>query len=335
MRELLRRQWRALLLFIHSKDALVYLAFVLMATIIWFSNAFSTRRTVTTTIPVTYTLPDNYIFTVKPAEYIRITMEDEGIDLFRNRKRQYALHFDLSAFAEDEEGTFLIPMDEIRQSIAQQMVGDAGIMAFTPEVLSGSYSRQHEKVVPVVYSGQIKPAAQHQIYGEVELTPDSVRVYGNEQDLAAIQRIVTVETDYEGVQDTFVTRLPLICPEGVRLLPDSIYLRAVGEQFTERAMTLPICAPDLGRTDRKIHLFPSQVTVTFRVGTTWFKSIKEQDIEVFVERPQEGEEKLQVKVTSTNPHITHMRVKPEEVEYLIESYETTTDGRSAESVSED
>lgn len=314
---------------------MVYLAFVLMATIIWFSNAFSTRRTVTLSIPVTYTLPDNYIFTVKPSDHLRITLEDEGIDLFRNRKRKYTLHFDLSAYIEGEDGTLLIPMDEIRQSIAQQLIGDAGIMAIMPEVLSGTYSLQHEKMVAVVYSGQVKPAAQHQICGEVELMPDSVRVYGNEQDLAAIQRIMTVETDYEGVQDTFLTRLPLICPEGLRLLPDSVHLRAIGEQFTERAMTLPICAPDLGRSDRRLHLFPSQATVTFRVGTAWFKSITEQDIDVFVEQPQEGSDKLHVNVMSTNPHITHLRVKPEEVEYLIESYETTTDGGSAESVSED
>jgi hypothetical protein len=100
-------------------------------------------------------------------------------------------------------------------------------------------------------------------------------------------------------------------------------------------MTLPIRTPDLSNQEQIIHLFPGSATVTFRIGTAWFTSITEQDIELFVDMPQPGTDHISVRVESHNPHITHLRVKPEEVEYLIEAYETTTDGRSAAPVSED
>ena len=323
-------------MFLHSKDALVYLSFVLLATIIWFTNAFSTRRTVTMTIPVTYThIPDDYIFTSAPTNHVHVTLEDEGIDLFANRKRLYELTFDLSERLTGEEGTFIIPMDELRQAIAQQLVGDASLSAFAPELLTGSYTRQHEKTVPVVYTGQVKPAAQHQLCGDITLTPSSVKVYGTEQDIAAVTHIETALTDYEGVQDTFNTRLALVAPKGLRILPDSVQLTAVAEQFTEKAMQLDIRTPNLKQPGKILHLFPNQATVTFRIGTAWFNSVTESDIKVYVDKPQKGSDHLPVLVESNNPHITHIRVKPQEVEYLIESYETPTDGGSATAVPED
>lgn len=336
MNDFLRHQLRRFRTFLHSKDALVYLSFVLLATIIWFTNAFSTRREITINVPVTYTqLPDNYIFTNSPTDRIRVSIEDEGIDLFRDRKRLYRLTFDLSTYIHEGGGTFTIPMDEVRQAIIQQLAGDATLTAFAPEQLSGTYTRQHEKVVPIVYTGQIKPAAQHQLCNDVTLTPHMAKVYGTEQALASIDRIETALTDYEGVQDSFATRLPLLVPEGTRVLPDSVGLQVVAERFTEKAMQLNICTPDLSEHGQRLHLFPAQVKVTFRVGTTWFASINESDISAYVEMPQEGNDHLTVQVESTNPHITHIRVKPEEVEYLIENYDTYSDGGSAAPVSED
>lgn len=314
----------------------MYLSFVLLATVIWFANAFSTRRTVTMIVPVAYThIPDDYIFTSAPTDHVHVTIEDEGVDLFANRKRLFTLTFDLSEHITGEEGSFVIPMDELRQAIAQQLVGDASLTAFVPDLLTGSYTRQHEKVVPVVYTGQIKPAPQHQLFDEVLLMPDSVKVYGTEQDIAAVAHVETALTDYEGVQDTFSTRLALIAPKGLRIVPDSVRLTAVAEQFTERAMQLDVRTPDLGEQDKTLHLFPNQVTVTFRIGTAWFSSVQKSDIDAYVDLPQNGVDHLPVHVECFNPHITHIRVKPQEVEYLIESYETPTNGGSAEAVPED
>lgn len=307
-----------------------------MATIMWFTNAFSTRRDITIRIPVTYThVPDDYIFTTKPTDHVHVRLEDEGVDLFRNRDRHYELTIDLSPYISGENGSFIIPMDEVRQAIAQQLVGDAVLAAFTPEVLTGAYTRQHEKLVPVVFSGKIKPAAQHQLCSPVEFTPQHVRVYGTEERIASITQVETALTEYEGVQDTFLTRLPLIIPQDVRLVPDTVGMRIVAEQFTEKALQLSIHSPGLARSDQRLHLFPEQVTVTFRVGTSWFTAVTAKDFEAYVDLPQPSTDHLPVKVECSNPHVTYIRVRPEEVEYLIERYETHTDGGSAAAVSED
>jgi YbbR domain-containing protein len=215
------------------------------------------------------------------------------------------------------------------------LAGDATLAAFAPELLSGSYSRQHEKTVPIVYTGQIKPASQHQLCGEVTLSPRYAKIYGTEQVLSGINHVETSLTDYEGVQDTFATRLALIAPQGVRVKPDSIELQAVAELFTEKAIQLTINTPDLTDKGQTLHLFPSHVTVTFRVGATWFNRVGEGDIEASVDMPQPDIDHLPVHIASHNPHITHIRIKPEEVEYLIENYETHSDGGPAATVSED
>ena len=287
-------------------------------------------------IPVTYTnVPEDYIFSTPPIDHVHVTLEDEGIDLFHNRKRLYELSFDLSGLIKGKEGTFTIPMDEVRQTITQQLTGDAGLVAFEPEILVGSYTRQHEKKVPIVYTGQIKPAAQHQLCGEVKLSPSVAHIYGTQKALESITQIETSLTDYEGVQDTFTTRLALIAPENIRVVPDTVELQVIAEQFTEKAMKLNIRTPNLSAHKQKLHLFPEQATVTFRIGTAWFNSVSEKDIKVYVDMPQKENDHMMVHVESHNPHITHIRVKPDEVEYLIENYETPTNGGSAAAVPED
>lgn len=287
-------------------------------------------------IPVTYAnVPDDYIFTTPPTDHVHVTLDDEGLDLFRNRKRLYELTFDLNGLIKGKEGTFTIQMDDLRQAITQQLTGDASLVAFEPEMLTGSYTRQHEKKVPIVYTGQIKPAAQHQLCGEMNISPNVAHIYGTQQALKSITQIETTLTDYEGVQDTFTTRLALVAPENIRVVPDTVELQVFAEQFTEKAMKVTIHTPDLSVRHQKLHLFPEQTTVTFRIGTAWFNSVSEKDIKTYVDMPQNGNDHMQVHVECRNPHITHIRVKPDEVEYLIENYETHTNGGSSASVSED
>ena len=304
----------------HSTDALVYLAFVLLATVIWLVNAFNSRRTVTMQVPVTYVgMPDNYVFASELPATLRVTIEDEGVDLFRSRKRSYTLAFDVSAQIIGEQGTLELTPDDIRQALQQQLVGDATLVAFTPEELLGAFTRQHEKKLPVVYRGQIRLAPQYQMLDDPIICPEQVSAYGTREALKSLEAIETTLTDYEGVQDTFATSLALIAPAGVRLMPDSVRMTIVAEQFTEKALTIPIRVIDRGDTAHVVHVFPNQVQVTFRIGTNRFNSVGEENIEAYVELPEKVTDHLPVQVRCAEKHITHLRVKPEEVEYLIES----------------
>lgn len=320
MRDIFHRWLGALRAFIHSKDSLVYLSFVLLATVIWLIHAFSTRRTINMQVPVTYeNVPDNYIFTSAPPALLRVTLEDEGVDLFHIRDRELALTFDMTGLIRGEQGEMHLMPDDIRQALMQHLAGDASLVSFTPEELTATYTRQHEKTVAVVYNGEVKPAAQYQLCGEPTVTPEHISIYGTAEALRGIKSVQTVMTDYEGVQDTFRTKVALQPIDGVRMMPDSVGLLIVTEQFTDKALTLPIRVPHSGDTTHVVHLFPNQVQVTFRIGTNYFNSVSEDDIDAYVKLPQKVTDRLPVQVRTTNPHITHLRVKPEEVEYLIEN----------------
>ena len=271
-------------------------------------------------VPVTYVnVPDEYIFTSSLPTGLRVSIEDEGIDLIRSRGRAVELTFDLSSLIAGEQGEVHLTPDDLRQALMQHLAGDAVLVSFTPEDITAGYTRQHVKTVPVVYSGQVRPVAQYQLCGHPTVMPDSVHIFGTSQTLQAVSQVSTVLTDFEGVQDTFRTRLALQPVDGVRMLPDSVGMLIVTEQFTDKALTLPIRVPDAGDTAHVVHLFPNQVQVTFRIGTNRFNSVSEEDIEAYVELPETVTDHLPVLVRCNDEHITHLRVKPEEVEYLIES----------------
>lgn len=326
MTDYLRSIYQVFKRFLHSRDALVYMLFVVLASLIWVANAMSTRRTVHINIPIHYiNIPDDYILTVTPAQRASVTIEDEGADLFRNRHRDYALVFDLAPLISGESGEFTISLDEIRQAIERQLAGDATLQAFSPEHLSGHYIREQSRVVPIRYEGQIKVASQYQLCGEVELRPREVQLFGSAEALSEVQEVSTILTDLEGVQDTFITRLPLLIPEGVRAIPDSVTICVPTEQFTEKTLSIAIRTPDLSASQQTVHLFPQQVQVTFRVGLAWFNSIDESCFDAFIELPKHPAKHLPVNLRFDNPHIRHIRLKPAEVEYLIENNEEKGD----------
>ena len=73
--------------------------------------------------------------------------------------------------------------------------------------------------------------------------------------------------------------------------------------------------------DKVLRTFPSKVQVTFQVGLSHFKAITAEDFFIGVtyeELLNNKGEKCPVKLKSVPRYVNHVRLNPQEVDYLIE-----------------
>lgn len=301
-----------------TRDLGVYLLFVLLATIIWVINAIGSRRVAVYDLPIVYSgISADYVITNAMPRKLRIELEDDGLDHFTRRNANLVLHFDVSSQVQGSDGTITIELDQIRQEIVQHLSGDAQLVGFTPESLSGSYALQDKKVVPVIFDGDIQTAAQYQLTSKPTCTPSEIMIYGLKNQLESVNEVRTELVEIDGVQESMSLVLGLIAPDSIRLGQDSILLTICTEQFTEKELMLPIHTPimDDGLT---LHVFPNQAKVTFRIPTNLFASVNDStDIELYVDIPTEKDDILNIKAHINNQNISQLHILPKEVEYLI------------------
>ncbi len=308
----------ALINFIRSRNWGVFCFFLVFASIIWFGHALNSTRDQKLDIPIHYTgLNADVLFAEPLPEWFTIQVRDQGKRLRLYRNDTFTpIQIDLVQQTRDEQGKVQITAEAVRQKITDQLQGTTRLQRVLPEHISVSYYRQHQKRVPVRLVDQITLAPQYQFTQSPQLVPDSVTVYGAQETLQTLQEVFT-EPLAEQMNDSLRVQLALQPLDGVRFAATEVEVTARAEPFTEKVFTLPIRIKDLP-AGVKLRLFPPTVEATIRVGISHFNDVTEKDLQVECTYPTTQATQLPLLLRYTSPYITHGRISPTEVEYIIE-----------------
>ena len=299
------------------QEALIFLFFLVIASLIWYGHAMNSVRSATLPVAVSYKdIPDNILFSDTLPDVIHIEIRDAG-----RRLKAYANHlevsFDLSQQIKGDQGKVHITADLLRSSVTTILQGTTKLQNVQPEQISGTYYRQHSKDVPIHLFATPTPATQYQLVGDPLVEPHKVTIYGNKKQLDTIHCLVTKPLVLADIKDTVQTSVELDVPAGLRVKDKRVAVTYIAEQFTEKVLTLPIATRGVP-ANTHLRLFPSEVTVYLRVGVAHFNSINPQEITVYCDYPQNNEEKLPVNIRCTNSYVTYRRCTPASVEFIIE-----------------
>jgi len=300
------------------KDLLTYLLFVGLATLVWWGRAMSSQRDTSITLPIVYTdVPAQVVFDAPLPEELKVTIRDNGKQLQRIGNSKLILNLNLSSQLAEQEGTVLIAAEILRPKLQDMFPGSTVVLQVQPEVIEVGYHKQEEKDVEVRLMAEWTPAPQYQMRSLPLVEPQEVRVYGKKADLRNLRYIPTESLKIKDIRDTMRCTVGLQVPEGLRVVPSSVSVLFVTEQFTEKSFTLPVETYGC-REGESLRLFPQTVTVQARVGMSHFNDVKEEDFHVLCHFPKEEQASVPVEVECDNPNVTRVRVNPTELEYIIE-----------------
>lgn len=319
---------RSFLLSHKSREFLIFLFFVFVSFCFWLLQVLNDDYETELSIPLRMkNVPENVVLTSELPKELRIGVKDRGTVLVNYLLGQtlYPVTIDFTEY--QEKGTQVrIPSNTLNKRIAGQLNQSTKLSTIKPDTLELIYTRGEGKKVPVKLRGEVNADRQYYI-SEVIYAPDSVMVYAPKEILDTITSAYTESLYIEQMADTTRRQVGLLPVKGAKFTPAYCNLTFLVDMYSEKTVEVPIQGVNFPN-DKQLRTFPSKVHVTFQVGLSQFKSVTADDFVVVVDYDQLHKnkgDKCTLVLMQSPANVHHIRLNPQEIDYLIEQKLTFND----------
>lgn len=316
---------RSFLLSATSKEFLIFLFFVFIASVFWLFQVLNDNYEGQISMKLDLkNVPDNAVLTSELPPEIKVRLKDRGMVLLNYWLNSVsAIPIDFEEY-EDQGNQVVVSQSALKQKIKNVLSQSTELVSIYPDTLSYIYATGEGKKVPVRLKGKITVDPRYYI-ADVVYQPDSVMVYAPSEILDTISAAYTSSVVFEQVKDTTTQKVLLQKQKGVKFVPDFSEIRLLADVYSEKTLEVPVRGINFP-ANKVLRTFPSKVNVTFQVGLSHFRTVNPDDFFIAVSY----EELIRGNKSKCTPHlkafpkiIKHPRVSPEEVDFIIEEQERT------------
>ena len=316
---------RSFLLSATSKEFLIFLFFVFIASVFWLFQVLNDNYEGQISMKLDLrNVPDNAVLTSELPPEIKVRLKDRGMVLLNYWVNSVsAIPIDFEEY-EDQGNQVVVSQSALKQKIKNVLSQSTELVSIYPDTLSYIYATGDGKKVPVRLKGKITVDPRYYI-ADVVYQPDSVMVYAPSEILDTISAAYTSSVVFEQVKDTTTQKVLLQKQKGVKFVPDFSEIRLLADVYSEKTLEVPVRGINFP-ANKVLRTFPSKVSVTFQVGLSHFRTVNPDDFFIAVSY----EELIRGNKSKCTPHlkafpkiIKHPRVSPEEVDFIIEEQERT------------
>ena len=316
---------RSFLLSATSKEFLIFLFFVFIASVFWLFQVLNDNYEGQISMKLDLkNVPDNAVLTSELPSEIKVRLKDRGMLLLNYWVNSVsAIPIDFEEY-EDQGNQVVVSQSALKQKIKNVLSQSTELVSIYPDTLSYIYATGDGKKVPVRLKGKITVDPRYYI-ADVVYQPDSVMVYAPSEILDTISAAYTSSVVFEQVKDTTTQKVLLQKQKGVKFVPDFSEIRLLADVYSEKTLEVPVRGINFP-ANKVLRTFPSKVNVTFQVGLSHFRTVNPDDFFIAVSY----EELIRGNKSKCTPHlkafpkiIKHPRVSPEEVDFIIEEQERT------------
>lgn len=273
-------------------------------------------------------VPKEAVLTSELPNEVRVRVEDRGTVLLNYMlgRTFFPVSFDFNDYR--DKGTHVhIPSAELLKKVAAQLNVSTHLISVRPDTLDFIYTMGKAKKVPVRLNGEVRAGLQYYV-SHIGFVPDSVIAYAPPEVLDTLTAAYTERVDLENVADTLHKRVSLQKLKGVKFVPAYNDLSVYVDMYSEKTVEVPIVGINFP-ANKVLRTFPSKVQVTFQVGLMHFKEISSEDFFIGVTYEdilKTNGDKLLLTLKSVPDYVSHARIIPASVDYLIEQTEGEGNG---------
>lgn len=312
---------RNFLLSDNSKEFLIFLFFFIISFGFWLLQTLKNDYETNFQIPVRLkNVPDNVVITSEPPSKLTIRLKDKGTVLvnYMFANKLYPVNIDFNAY-KDNSGHTRVAGRELAIPISGQLKSSTQLLSVAPDTLEFIYTEGKGKKLPVRFCGSLSTDPLHYITDTV-FSPDSVMVYAPALIDDTLEYAPTEFIQLANLTDTTTKSVVLHKMKGVKYVPDAVKMQLPTDIITEKTIEVSLKGTGFP-PDKILRTFPMKVKVTFQVGLNRFRSVDPEDFTIEVpynELLGDTTDRYKVKIKSCPPGISHIRIAPEEIDYLIE-----------------
>ncbi|WP_321335160.1 YbbR-like domain-containing protein [uncultured Bacteroides sp.] len=311
-----------------SREFLIFLFFFFIASAFWLLQTLNNDYEAEFSIPVRLKgVSDNVMLTAEPPSEIKIRVKDKGTVLLNYMlgKSFFPINLNFSDY-KSVNNWVKVHASDFEKQILSQLNVSTRLLSVKPDVLEYVYSTGKSKLVPVRLLGSVSPGRQYYVSDTI-FSPDSVLVYAPSEILDTITAAYTQRLNLDHISDTLKCQAPIYRLHGAKFSPNSVELTLPVDIYTEKTLEVPIHGTNFP-ADKTLRTFPSKVQITFQVGLSSFHKITASDFVLnisYEELLHLNSDKYTLKLRNIPHGVSHVRIVPEQVDFLIEQISPSND----------
>ena len=304
-----------------SKNFFVFLVCLCLSALFWYIIALNEEREIDFNLKLNLkNVPENVVVTSALPPNIKVTLKDRGAQLlsYKYSGGLPAVNIDFRNY-DQQSGHVILKNNDITKTLLAKLQPTTKVTAINPGTIDYYYNFGLHSKVPVRLRASLSTNKFYNM-SSVKLYPDSVTVYGSKSVLDTLSTIYTDYITLSQLKEKTIRRIPLQKIKGAKIVPETTVLRVDIDQITEKTVEVPVKWINFPAT-KVLKTFPSSVKVTFQVGTAMYKQVHAEDFVIVISYDdvlKNTSGKLHLSLKSVPASVSHVRIVPESVDYLIE-----------------
>lgn len=299
-------------------NALVFLIFVVIATVFWL--VITLNDSVTDTFRIKFrvdNVPDSVTFITDPPHEIHVTLRDKGTNILRSGvMKNPTVNVNFRDYA--HSGVFRLGKTDLSAAIKQKFGSGVQITSIGLDSLRLYYTTEPGKRVPVVVRVDISAASGYIISGPPVPVEKSVKIYSVNSEIDTVNHVYTERLVKRNLSATSYFDVKVAPIANVRIIPSVIRVEIPVEPLVRKEGFATVTAENVPE-DESLLLFPAKVPVEYYVPMSIF-SDETVPVEVsvdYMETKLRVGNKLAVKLKGYPEYVVNPELKTDSVEYTL------------------
>lgn len=303
-----------------AKKIYLYLLFVAVSSTFWLFNTANKLTVHDVEIPFqVVNIPDSILFISDPPRKINVSIRETGINVLFKRTSKIAVNFSEYDLG---DGTFRINIQQMNALVREKYNKESTISSIMPDSISLRYvdPRRDFKRVPIVLDFVARANMQYEIVGNIDMSCDSVIVYGGHDDITDISEVYTYHVDEKELTDTLYRKVAISPIKGVRIEPREISVVVPVEKLIKRVRTIPVVVKNKPE-NINIVTFPNIVKVSYLVPKSQYNNSDKRisaivDYNDILYSPKA--DRVEIRIGEVPMIYKNVSLDTDSVEYIIE-----------------
>lgn len=306
-----------------NRNFLIFLFFLLLSASFWLFLALDDEYERDFTVPVSLKhVPEDVVITTDLPASVHVVLKDKGSELMRYKYTGLpTINVDFRNY-DQHSGHVTLSVSDFAKTLSQKLLATTKLVSVKPDKMEYYFNYGLNVKMPVRLRSSIKT---EELYGisSVRVIPDSVTVYAISDVLDTMSNVYTEPLYVSGLSSDETHTVSLTPVRGAKFEPGKVKVRIDVDQMTEKTVLVPIRWVNFPAT-KVLRTFPSKVKIVFQVGMSMYRKITADDFVLVLRYDdllKETDGKVSLSLKSLPSGVSHVRIVPSQVEFLIEDAE--------------
>ncbi len=192
---------------------------------------------------------------------------------------------------EGRDDFFYLKVEDVKDEIQESLGNDFELESFTTDTIYFEFPRQANKKVPVEAIENISYASQYTASGRMQLRPDSVVVYGDEQVVSKVDVVYTNVISKREADAPVQGIVGLQSVRGTRFSVEQVYYSLPVGRYFENAIEAEVNVIN-APSSSKVVVVPQKVTLRYLMLFENKREVAASDFQVVIDYSKIGESNM-------------------------------------------